>query len=45
MALACQAVPHWTTIPAFVNSQGDEVTRLFESVLLICDQQGLLGHE
>lgn len=45
MALACQTVPHWTTIAAFVSSHGDEVTRLFESVLLICDQQGLLGHE
>jgi transposase len=45
MALACHEVPHWTTIANFVSTHPDAITNLFERVLLVCDQQGLLGHE
>ena len=44
-ALSCDSVPHFTTIADFVSSQSDEIEGLFEQVLLICDEQGLLGHE
>lgn len=44
-ALSCDAVPHWTTIAAFVSSYAQEIHDLFEQVLLICDEQGLLGKE
>lgn len=38
-------MPHFTTIASFVSSHGDEIESLFEQILLICDEQGLLGHE
>lgn len=44
-ALSCDAVPHWTTIAAFVSGYANEINELFEQVLLVCDQQGLLGKE
>jgi transposase len=44
-ALSCDTVPHYTTIASFVSGRGEEIEALFEQVLLICDQQGLLGKE
>ncbi|OOV85860.1 transposase [Oceanospirillum linum] len=44
-ALTCDTVPHFTTLAHFVSSQPQAIEDLFEQVLLICDQQGLLGHE
>jgi transposase len=41
-ALSCDTVPHFTTIAKFVSSLADEIEKLFEQILLICDQQGLL---
>jgi len=41
----CDTVPHFTTIAHFVSSQPQAIEDLFEQVLLVCDQQGLLGHE
>ena len=44
-ALSCDSVPHFTTIADFVSSRSVEIEALFEQILLICDEQGLLGHE
>jgi len=44
-SLSCDTVPHFTTIANFISSYADEVADLFEQVLLICDEQGLLGKE
>ena len=44
-ALSCDTVPHYTTIASFVSSRSDEIEALFEQVLLVCDEQGLLGNE
>jgi hypothetical protein len=33
------------TVAHFVSSQSQGIHSLFEQVLLICDEQGLLGHE
>ncbi|WP_027847520.1 transposase, partial [Marinospirillum minutulum] len=44
-ALSCDSVPHFTTIAHFVSSQSQAIATLFEQVLLVCDEQGLLGHE
>ena len=44
-ALSCDTVPHFTTIASFVSGRGEEIEVLFEQVLLICDEQGLLGKE
>jgi len=45
MALACGQVPHFTTIAAFISGHPEKVTNLFEQVLSVCDEQGLLGYE
>ena len=44
-ALSCDSVPHFTTIADFVSSRSDEIEDLFEKILLICHEQGLLGNE
>jgi len=44
-ALACDTVPHFTTIASFVSERSVEIEALFEQILLICFQQGLLGNE
>lgn len=44
-ALSCDTVPHFTSIASFVSSYPDAIESVFEQVLMVCDQQGLLGHE
>ncbi|MFY0666381.1 MAG: transposase, partial [Natronospirillum sp.] len=44
-ALSCDTVPHFTTIAGFVSSRSTEIESLFEQELLVCDEQGLLGHQ
>ena len=44
-ALSCDTVPHFTTLAAFVSGHGEEIEALFEQVLLVCQEQGLLGNE
>lgn len=44
-ALSCDTVPHFTTIAAFVSDHSCEIEALFEQILLICHEQGLLGNE
>jgi len=44
-ALSCDTVPHFTTIANFISNHMDEVADLFEQILLVCDDQGLLGKE
>lgn len=44
-ALACDTVPHFTTIASFVSSYPKQIETIFEQVLLVCHQQGLLGNE
>lgn len=44
-ALSCDTVPHFTTIAGFVSSFPTQVESIFEQVLLVCHQQGLLGNE
>jgi len=44
-ALSCDTVSHFTTIAAFVSGHVDEIKDLFEQILLICHEQGLIGNE
>lgn len=44
-ALSCDKVPHFTTIADFVSSQPEAIEQLFEQIVLICYQQGLIGNE
>ena len=45
MALSADSKPHFTTIASFVSRMGEGATRLFRDVLLVCDEQGLIGRE
>jgi len=43
MALACGQMPDHSTIAAFVSPLDKEIEPLFIEVLLICEEEGLLG--
>jgi len=43
MALACGERPDHSTIAAFVSSMKDEIMPLFRDVLMVCEEEGLLG--
>jgi transposase len=45
MALSCDTKPHFTTIADFVSTMDKEITKLFQEVLLTCDDMGLIGKE
>jgi transposase len=45
MALSADTTPHYTTIADFVSTLGEEITRIFRDVLLVCDEAGLIGKE
>ena len=42
MALACGAVPHFTTIARFVSGNAAAIEELFNQALLICYEDGLV---
>jgi len=44
MALACCQKPDHSTIASFVSTMGEEAGALFTRVLLICEEEGLLGN-
>jgi transposase len=43
MALTCGLTPDHSTIAAFVSSMKEAIVSLFRDILLVCEQQGLLG--
>jgi len=43
MAMSCNQQPDHSTIATFVSSMKDQIKPLFRDVLLVCDQEGLLG--
>jgi len=45
MALSSNTRPHFTTIADFISSMDKEIVHLFLEVLLVCDEQGLIGKE
>jgi transposase len=45
MALSGDTAPHFTTIAGFVAKLPGEITAVFRDVLLVCDEQGLIGKE
>src|SRR5690606_35955638 len=44
-ALSCDSVPHFTSIANFVSSYPKAIESVFEQVLVVCDEQGLIGNE
>ena len=45
MALSAHTRPHFTTIADFISKQDVQTTALFQEVILICDEMGLIGRE
>jgi len=45
MALSADGAPHFTTIADFISRQQDEIVSIFRDVLLVCDEQGLIGKQ
>lgn len=43
MAMTCGDIPDHTTIATFVSSMEQEITQIFIQVLMICEEEGLLG--
>lgn len=43
MAISCGEVPDHSTIAPFISRMETEITPLFTQILLICDEEGLLG--
>jgi transposase len=43
MAMSCNQRPDHSTIASFVCSLKDQIKPLFRDILLVCDQEGLLG--
>ena len=43
MAMSCNQRPDHSTIATFVSSMKDQIKPLFRDVLLVCEQEGLLG--
>jgi transposase len=43
MALCCGVQPDHSTIAAFVSSMKDEILPLFRDILLVCEEEDLLG--
>ncbi|MGS2724951.1 transposase, partial [Porticoccus sp. GXU_MW_L64] len=43
-ALSCDSVPHFTGIASFISSYPDAIESVFEQILLVCNEQGLLGN-
>lgn len=44
-ALSCDTVPHFTTIASFVSGHVEEIEDLFTQIVMICDEEGLIGNE
>lgn len=44
-ALSCDTNPDFTTIAAFVREHSKAICALFEQVVLVCHEQGLIGHD
>jgi len=43
MAMSCDQRPDHSTIASFVSSMKDQIKPLFRDILLVCEQEGLLG--
>ena len=43
MAMSCNQRPDHSTIATFISSMKDQIKPLFRDVLLVCDEEGLIG--
>jgi len=45
IAVSANTQPHFTTLAGFISSSSKEIEQLFLQVLMVCDQEGLIGKE
>jgi transposase len=45
VALSGESCPHFTTIADFVSSRGEDIAKVFATVLYLCQREGLIGQE
>ena len=45
MAISADSQPHFMTLAEFVSTCPEEIAELFQQVVLICDEAGLIGRE
>ncbi|MCP3930457.1 MAG: IS1182 family transposase [Bacteroidetes bacterium] len=45
IALSAHTRPHFTTIADFISKQDEQAIALFQEIILICDEMGLIGRE
>lgn len=45
MALSADSRPHFTSIASFISGCPEQIAQLFQQVLLVCDDLGLIGKE
>lgn len=43
MAISCWTTPDHSTIAAFISSMKDEIVSLYRDILLVCEEENLLG--
>lgn len=44
MALSCSQTPDYSTLATFISTMQNEIVFIFRDILLVCDQENLLGH-
>ena len=44
-ALTCDTTPHFTSIASFISSHPEAIEEIFTQILMVCDEEGLIGHE
>ena len=45
MALSCDTAPDHSTIARFVSGHPTQIQSIFEQLVLVCHEEGLIGHE
>jgi transposase len=43
MAMTCGDIPDHSTIATFVSSMEEEIAQIFTQILIVCDEEGLIG--
>jgi len=43
MSLSGDVQPHYTSIASFVSKMSEQIAPLFTQILMICDEEGLIG--
>jgi len=45
MALSCDTTPDHASIAIFVSTHSEQIQSIFEQLVLVCHEEGLIGNE